>query len=300
MGFCTECGVAVTERHKYCGHCGAATSQPPSDHVPGVRDGRPRVTEPERVPIPERAQFLDRGQDLSFPRSGSTLLADQPDTPAAEPSTFRGLPPSALAAGAFVLIMLSALGGYRWFRGARPVVPPVAVEATEGSLDAPGPTKAAGPAASVAPVEGTWSLITEDTREATDGIQALGLPDEKLATIAPGGRLALTLRAGEFFYNGEGPDVQVYGMRGEPARYTVFARAEAASPWQRFDVNRTGFPIGEAAHDMGHHGMNQARQIMIKNDGRTALAIDAVMTLHKQPEAHDDDHAEAAKPPIRK
>lgn len=125
-------------------------------------------------------------------------------------------------------------------------------------------------------------------------------PDQKVAMIAPGGSLAVAFSTAEYFYNGSGADVEVHGSEGERTRYTIFARADTAGSWIRFDVNSLGFRNGVAGHDMGHHGLERARQIMIKNESGATLAIDALTPLHLQAEAHDDDHAGVpAKPRVR-
>jgi hypothetical protein len=116
------------------------------------------------------------------------------------------------------------------------------------------------------------------------------VPDGKTASIAPGGTLALALAGEPYFYNGPGADVEVYGVEGDRAAYTIFVRDDAEGKWIHFDVNRRGFPHGMAAHDMGHHGIQRATQIMIKNDAFTALSVDAVTPLHRQPSPSEASH----------
>ncbi|MBY0493899.1 MAG: hypothetical protein K2Y23_06760 [Cyanobacteria bacterium] len=188
-----------------------------------------------------------------------------------------------LALGAIVLLMLaSGVVAYTLFR--RPPAPPPAVAAVEHSeqvLDVP-----PRPAAGDGPL---WSIVPDETRQTTDADAALGKPDGSPATIERGGTLALAY-SGEAFYNGEGPDVRVDARRGSPASYTIFARGGSQGEWQRFDVNRSGFPDGFALHDFGHHQLEEAKQILIRNDGSASLAIDAVTPLHLAAGAPDAPH----------
>lgn len=301
MPFCTNCGGAVGDQHKFCAHCGVAAQQPPpavTGH-PAVRPALRKVDAGIDTSAPDDVSA--RVREISFARSGSTLLSDPP-APALPPdSTFRGIPPLAVAAAIVFLLALSGLTGYRWFSRQTPRSASAATDATEASLAAPGPANPTGPPGTEGLIaDRTWTLVAEATREVSEGDQALGTSDQKVATIAPGGSLAVTLRAGEYLYNGEGPDIEIHGPEGERTRYTIFARADTAGSWVRFDVNSVGFRNGMVAHDMGHHGLERARQIMIKNESGATLAIDALTPLHLQAEAHDDDHAGVpAKPRVR-
>lgn len=223
------------------------------------------------------------------------LLADRPDPPAYAPAQYGRIPRLAVLAGMLLAIVLSALGGYWWFSGQSSPTPAVAVEATEQALDVHGAQGVAP--REVAKVEQVWSVVVDATHDTTAAADVLGPADQTMAVIAPGGALALAYRNGPFFYNGPGADIEIRGPDGGRTRYTIFAREDAAGPWLRFDVNDRGFRNGVAGHDMGHHGMERARQIMIKNVGDADLAIDAVTPLHLELEPHDDDHAGSpAKP----
>lgn len=211
-----------------------------------------------------------------------------------------------------VLLLLLTLGvvGYRAFRGqstatvgvdaTEEVVTPSADRARRSQPPAAGTdlatTPATSPAHETAPLEAPpWALVAEDTRAATNADDALGLPDERAAAVAPGGALALGSATGEPFYNGPGVDVEVYGRGGTPARYTIYARDAADSRWVRFDVHSRGFSTTVAGHDMGHHGIQQARQIMIRNDGRADLYIDAVRPRYRTPAGHTEGHTDAPR-----
>jgi hypothetical protein len=137
--------------------------------------------------------------------------------------------------------------------------------------------------------------------------------------ISPGGQLALEYREGKFFGNGSGADLRVYGPEQGQVSYLIFVRNDSDVKWERIGVNRRGFPLGEAKHDMGPHGVRQerqaiirnngngdqrndpaaewdridnsdkeyygirqARQVLIRNNGKTDLRIDAISALYKQ------------------
>lgn len=202
-------------------------------------------------------------------------------------------PRVATGIGILLLIALSAYGGRRWVMsrtaagpsgGAamspiKPNAAPVAETTEEVS-----PSSASAASATL------WQIDAESTRDTRNEASAIGDPDGRVATVLPGGTLALAYRGGEFLYNGPGPDVQVVGPQEERTPYTIFAKAEAGAPWVRFDVNRRGFPRGPAAHDFGHHNVARASGIMIRNDGSVNLYIDAVVPLYREPvpsDAHD-------------
>jgi hypothetical protein len=126
-----------------------------------------------------------------------------------------------------------------------------------------------------------WEVIPDQTRSATDAAFALGRTDQRTALIKPGGQLALNYREGQFFGEGEGADLQVYGPEQGQVSYIIFVRNNPAGDWQRVDINRKGFPQGMAGHDIGHHGVRQARQVMIRNTGTADLNIDAAAVVYK-------------------
>ena len=138
---------------------------------------------------------------------------------------------------------------------------------------------------------GGWRVIEAFTGAVQRPAAAEGEPDGQVAIIPPGESLALEWTAGEF-YNGEGPDVRVVGREGTRVRYTIFARSNPTDQWLRFDINTRGFRGGEATHDFGHHGIQAARELLIRNEGKENLEVDAVVPLYTTPQAHaEDSHA---------
>lgn len=138
-----------------------------------------------------------------------------------------------------------------------------------------------------------WEVILDQTSGTTDAVNALGAADQQMAVIKPGGQLALAYREGQFFGDGDGADLRVYGPEQERVSYLIFVRDDPAAAWQRIDINRKGFPQGVAEHDIGHHGVRQARQILIKNSGNADLSIDAVVAVYKEvvsPDSHPPHH----------
>jgi hypothetical protein len=126
-----------------------------------------------------------------------------------------------------------------------------------------------------------WAIIEDQTQDVSEAEAAL-LADEKMAVIAPSGQLALDLRASQFFGNGPQADLQIYGSAQERVSYTIFVRNDPAVAWQRIDINRKTFPAGVAGHDMGHHGLRQAKQVLIRNDAQSDLHLDVVSAAASQ------------------
>jgi serine/threonine protein kinase len=128
---------------------------------------------------------------------------------------------------------------------------------------------------------GKWALIPNQTIRVADVANAFGVVDRRMAVINPGGQLALEYREGKFFSDGQGADLRVYGPEQEQVSYLIFVRNGPAEDWVRIGVNHKGFLRGEAGHDMGHHNVRQASQVMIQNNGNTDLRIDAVSVVYK-------------------
>ena len=126
-----------------------------------------------------------------------------------------------------------------------------------------------------------WGLIADQTRDVADAANVLGTVNQKVAVIKPGGQLALEYREGQFFGDGNGADLRVYGPDQRPVSYLIFVRDDPSAQWQRIDTNRRGFPQYAAGHDLGHHGVKQARQVLIRNTGSTDLSIDAITVVYK-------------------
>src|SRR5215510_8927421 len=141
---------------------------------------------------------------------------------------------------------------------------------------------AAPPSSEVIPAGNKlWELIPDQTGGVADAANALGVVDQRMAVINPGGQLALEYRGGKFFGDGHGADMHVYGLEQGRVSCLIFVRNEPAEEWMRIDINRKGFPQGEAGHDMGHDSVRQARQVMIRNAGNADLRIDAVSVEYK-------------------
>jgi hypothetical protein len=71
--------------------------------------------------------------------------------------------------------------------------------------------------------------------------------------------------------------------------------------WQQVDINHKTFAAGVAGHDMGHHGVQQAKQVLIRNDAESELHIDAVSALHPDVvSAVASHHAKPAQPSAQK
>jgi eukaryotic-like serine/threonine-protein kinase len=202
-----------------------------------------------------------------------------------------------LFAGALLLMMIVGATSVWWYRrnagsekvastsdlagssqdptaGASPAV--TTVPKAEAS-PSPGPGVKQG-----APASGNaWSLIADQTRDVADATNALGAVNQRLTVINPGGQLALEYREGQFFGDGNGTDLWVYGPDQKQVSYEIFVRDDPSAQWQRIDVNRKGFPQQAVGHDLGHHGLRRGRQVMIRNTGNSDLRIDAVTAVYK-------------------
>jgi len=143
------------------------------------------------------------------------------------------------------------------------------------------PSAAPAPSIAIPASNKLWELIPDQTTGVADATNALGAADRRMVVISPGGQIALEYREGKFFGDGHGADLRVYGPERGQVSYLIFVRNDPAEDWMRIDINRKGFPRGEAGHDMGHHGIRQARQVMIRNIGNTDLRIDAVSVVYK-------------------
>jgi hypothetical protein len=124
-------------------------------------------------------------------------------------------------------------------------------------------------------------VIPDQTSKATNIASVLGEPDEQMAIIMPGGQLALAYVAGQFFGDGAGVDLRIYGHEGDQGAYSILLRDDPNEAWRQMDVNRRGFPRGVDEHDIHEHGVRRARQIMIKNIGATELHLDAIGAVYK-------------------
>lgn len=199
---------------------------------------------------------------------------------------------AALAVASLLLLaaIVGARFGLRWGKngGDQPVANDVQQIASVG-----GPSSASNPnapnsgfttPAMAEPVlanNNLWEVIPDQTRNTTDAAFALGGADRRMALIKPGGQLALNYREGGFFGEGAGPDVHLYGPEQGQVSYVLFVRDDPSADWRQIDINHKGFNQGMACHDMGHHGVRQARQLMIRNEGNADLSIDGAAVSYK-------------------
>jgi serine/threonine protein kinase len=201
----------------------------------------------------------------------------------------------------FCALLLLAGGGLWWY------LRNVVNEQSAGTADSAGsglrvPTAGGQPAApkqgatispstppaaseSLPASDNLWRLLPNQTTGVTDAANALGVGDRRTAVINPGGQLALEYREGRLFGDGNGVDLRVYGPAQKRVSYLIFVRNDPAEDWKQIDINRKGFPRGQSGHDIGHHHIRQARQVMIRNNGNADLRIDAVSVVYKD-EAH--------------
>jgi hypothetical protein len=230
-------------------------------------------------------------QDVVAPESDSSeaMLADNaPMFGEAFAKTESGGRRVLLVFGA--LLLLAGGGAGLWWYAQKGANEKVAAASKSAASNPAASNPAAPPSSEVIPAGNKlWELIPDQTGGVADAANALGVADQRMAVINPGGQLALEYRGGKFFGDGHGADLHVYGLEQGRVSYLIFVRNDPAEEWTRIDINRKGFPQGEAGHDMGHHGVRQARQVMIRNDGNADLRIDAVSVAYK-----DEVHAEVA------
>jgi hypothetical protein len=180
------------------------------------------------------------------------------------------------------LLLLAGGGAGLWWYAQKGANEKVAAASNSAASNPAANNPAAPPSPEVIPAGNKlWELIPDQTGGVADAANALGVADQRMAVINPGGQLALEYRGGKFFGDGHGADMHVYGLEQGRVSYLIFVRNDPAEEWTRIDINRKGFPQGEAGHDMGHHGVRQARQVMIRNDGNADLRIDAVSVKYK-------------------
>ena len=277
MVFCNYCGNSFTLGQRYCSQCGneIVPSTEAFHPIETVSDrtgtGRAVALEPSKPSVPW--QGTTRPLD-----SSSRSRKDQSDSLiSAKRSTKSKLRVVAIALSVFVAISLCvALGISRYSK-----------EQVTTALNNPALLPDTKPLSK----NQAWNAISEYTHDTLNAENALGSQDQKTATVLPGGTLALAYVEGQLFGDGPGGDLLIYGPQGDKASYTLFVRDDSNGNWIHVDVNRKGFPNGAAYHDMGHHGVNQARQIMIRNDAPTNLYIDAIIAVYKdQPGTANNHH----------
>jgi eukaryotic-like serine/threonine-protein kinase len=178
---------------------------------------------------------------------------------------------SSLLVVAVLLLMVGGFGFQRYKHqpAAAQVVTSPVIEPTATPTPTPAPV-----------LDQRWATVADQTQQVSSAENALAEPDQTVAVIAPGGQLALELRAGSFFGDGPGADMRLHSAMQTPVNYTVFVRNDASAAWRRIDINRSGFAQGIKGHDMGHHGVQQARQLLIRNEAKTDLSLDAISVLY--------------------
>jgi hypothetical protein len=95
-----------------------------------------------------------------------------------------------------------------------------------------------------------WEVIPDETRDVTNIESILVELDKETSIIMPGGQLAITYVAGQFFGDGDGVDLRIRGHKGDKGEYSIFLRDDPNKEWLPMDVNRRGFPTGVDAHDI--------------------------------------------------
>lgn len=255
-------------------------SAPTQSAIPAVRIASAAEQSPTEAP----ALFED--SSAATPTTAAPIFSNM------ENVTNRGGKLTPLVFGALLVFAVSAALGYWWYTnksktGEAIDQQPSTVAASgnnqpsttnQTALGDPVKTPAPSPQLSS---DKLWEVITDQTSAAAGAENVLGAPDQQVATIAPGGQIALAYLDGRFFGDGAGADLRVFGPEQSPVSYRIFVRDDPAGAWRRIDINRRGLPASGAGHDMGHHGVQQARQVMIRNDGAADLQIDAVTATYK-------------------
>ena len=320
MPFCGNCGAPLLEDNRYCTNCGAERQVVPPPSSSSRRVPKPdapaiQVADPDAAAVgaePGSARQSIPGQETSLAHEPPAGVGRDPITMPEHGEAF-AVPRVMIVAGVVGVVAMSGYCGYWFFAEPTPVSvgrqasspEPVAETTQEVGIPEATPPTGTPTMADGHEAEGVlWQSIPEFTSDTKNAAHALGEPDGRTATVLAGGTLALAFGDGEFFYNGPGADVHVYGPKNDRTPYTIFATEQATDEWIRFDLNRQGFPTGDAAHDFGHHGLSRVSRIMIRNDGAINLYIDAIVPLHREQNEHDDhrEHDESTPPaqrPIR-
>jgi len=278
MAYCTECGQALGERDRFCAQCGTKVRRPESA-------SEPHSAISDRA-VNQAAPASPIGIDVGPPQYGS-MLRGASEPPPQHTAADREWPRRLILPGAVMLIALGigAVVGYWWF--VRPGVGGAASGVDTDLAIASQPEGEGAAHGEAHTTGGGWRVVERFTGAVQHPTAAEGQPDGQIAIIPPGDSLALEWTAGKF-YDGDGPDVRVVGPEATPARYTIFARTGPSDPWARFDINTRGFPGGAATHDFGHHGIEAAHEVLIRNEGTGNLPVDAVVPLYTEPQVHTE------------
>lgn len=300
--FCPKCGTPGKGK-RFCTRCGLQLALVRYQGVPVTN--RILVVSPSAPTIRMETELAT--QKFAAPTVPNeiarvTALATMRLRPSGAQSPRRFTP---ILIGALLLLVVAA-SGFWWRNSQGQVVQAQTVVLAENRPHNSSEAKAALSGATHVEPKQTpapnyeWAIIEDQTQGVSEAEAAL-LADEKMAVIAPAGQLALDLRAGRFFGNGPQVDLQLYGSAQERVAYTIFVRNDPTAAWQRIDINRKTFAAGVAGHDMGHHGLRQAKQVLIRNDAPRELHIDAVSALHLDVvNAVAKHHVKLAKSPARR
>lgn len=231
---------------------------------------------PAAITTPQRkAQTVPAGKATVWNNAVPTPLAGNTVVKIAPKNTAKTVKPqrrvSSLLVVAVLLLMVGGFGfqKYKHQPAAAQVVTSPVIEPTVTPTPTPTPV-----------TNQRWAIVADQTQQVSAAENVLAEPDQTAAVIAPGGQLALELRAGNFFGDGPGADLRFHSTAQTPVNYTIFVRDDAAAAWQRIDINRSGFAQGVKGHDMGHHGVQQARQLLVRNNASTDLPLDAICALY--------------------
>lgn len=281
--FCTKCGSPANGK-KFCTRCGAALARTQQSvgvlaiHNMATLYVSASMPQLESAPVAATQRNLHSAATRQLNQvTAAAGTATQMLTQTPKPQLTRAQLSAAL------LVLLLAAGGFWWNHNATLLgrlrsfffSTQAAVPSTVSAMTLTSPEAVPVP---VAP-KAAWQILAEETRNTNEAQNAFSA-DQRTATILPGGQLALAFQAGEFFGDGPQADLHIHGA-ASAVSYRVFVRNNAAGTWRRIDINRRGFTNGCAQHDMGHHGINQARQVLILNDAAQPLQIDAINALYQ-------------------
>ena len=295
--FCPNCG-SQSKVKRFCTRCGLnlALLQYQNAQVTSREIATPRAEVTARVSYAPSLDTQSLAAGRTNPIAQRITLPEREFQPVQPMATVFAQGRSLPRYGALMVVMLAVFittTGLWWRLSESPTVQAQSL-AVAATPTAPVKTDSASPIETpqLATQAPAWVVLEDQTRGVSNAVNALAA-DQQMAVIEPGGQLALAMPANQFFGNGAGADIQVHGATPAVVAYRIFVRNEAAATWQRIDINRQGFPQGVASHDIGHHGVGQARQVLIQNDGPCALPIESVtavyqnlVTNHAQPHVH--------------
>ena len=302
--FCPKCGNSrKTSGQRFCTRCGLNLALPRLQ-AQVARHAAPtlRILEtPSALNTTTLASYVGSTQPVSLPRPTTLEAQGLAKTATARTASKQNVTLFWLSLLVFPVALVlgfkpSLLSGHAQNLQLETVAPVVLPMATNHVAALPTPT--ATPMSEIQLAE--WSVLADETRQTSQLEKALNATGEATTEIAPGGQLALAYTAGKSFFNGPGPDVQISGPANERVSYTVFVRATPTSIWQRIDFNRASLPTGGKGHDMGHHGLQQASQLLIHNDADAPLRIGVISARYHKAVAVQPPHVHRYQPALDK